>query len=71
MYVGIQYNKQKQHWAIPEKKQTGGVEDMMEFPGDIEARKCGNSKGKLKKKQKFQGCSSKQKLMWNFIMGSF
>ena len=28
---------------------------MMEFPGNIEARKCGNSKGKLKKKQKFQG----------------
>ena len=51
-------------WAISEKIQTGvGVEDM-EFPGVLNKER-GKSRGLLKKKWNFQGCTRK-KCVYNF-----
>ena len=52
-------------WAIPEKIQTGErwVEDK-EFPGGKER----NSKGQLKKKWNFQGCSRKTHLKFPWVL---
>ena len=45
-------------WAIPEKKTNRGGWGHGISRG-IEQRICGNSRGQLKKKQNFQGCSIK------------
>ena len=46
------------YWTVPEKIETGGVDDM-EFLGVLKKKTCGNSSGQLKRKWKFQGCSKK------------
>ena len=45
-------------WDIPEKIQTGGEVEDMEFPGILK-KKRGNSRVQLKKKWKFQWYSRK------------
>ena len=49
-----------EQWAIPKKNPNwwqGGWEHR--FPMDIKVRACGNSRGQLKRKLNFQGCSWK------------
>ena len=55
-------SSRRPHWAIPEKNQTGGWGHGISRV--IGERKCGNSRGQLKKKWNFQGCSRENS--WNF-----
>ena len=59
-------SKSHEQWATPEKIQKGGVEDMV-FSGVLN-KKHGNSRGQLKKKWKFQGCSRKTNAEFPWVL---
>ena len=49
-------------------KQGGGVEDIHGISRDLEEKTCGNFRGQLKKKCKFQGCSRKTNAKFPWVL---